>query len=69
MRFRFGVAERVGPFWAGVSMSPKRYNDYSPHGPAAPAKFGCGCALAAVTVFVGVSVAVAFLVGFLVLLL
>jgi|HubBroStandDraft_5_1064220.scaffolds.fasta_scaffold275637_1 hypothetical protein len=48
MRLRFGVGERIGPFWAGLSMSPRRYFDNNPHSDSlldAPS-FGCGCAIA-----------------------
>jgi hypothetical protein len=71
MGLRFGVGERVGPFWAGVSMSPRRHFDNNPNvnNLTDVPSFGCGCAVAILTIVVGFSVAVVFLVGFLVLLL
>jgi hypothetical protein len=68
MRLRFGIGERVGPFWAGVSLSPRRYFEQRPESDSVfdSAPFGCGCIIALTFMVVGIGVTTGLFVLFLV---
>lgn len=73
MRLRFGLGERLGPFWAGASLNPhKHFERYDTRQDAnlldsRSSLLGCGLTM----LFVGtvITIATALFVGFLVLLL
>lgn len=71
MRLRFGVGERFGPFWAGITLSPKKYFDYRPQSQSLTDSpgFVWGCMIATIFTVVGVTLAVIAFLAFLVLLL
>lgn len=73
MGLRFGLGERFGPFWAGVSLNPRkhfeRYDTSDDANLLNSRSFLVGCGLTMLFIGVGVAVAIVLFVGFLVLLL
>ncbi len=71
MRLRLGVGERFGPFWAGLTLRPRRYFENTPESDSLydSTHFGCGFVVAVIFAGTGILVAAGLFVAFLVLLL